>query len=391
MNWPETQTCVENKGTSEAGVRLGRSMQRLLERYLQWITLWLLASSRMSFFYKSESGCKFGDECSFPHWKVEEQPKKKPKKGGDTSAAAILKSVRQLVCVLQDTEPLESPPILREGTKSLGTFSTSTIHKSYAASCQHPRKLRSIADWNTSQTFTIIAVPTLWKLRIGLRRRLKDKSDAPAETRGDWPRIFVSFIETDNTTFFSPTNDWCLPAPSVIIPEEREFVVDSSASMHMVSRKDLNSAELETVRISESPTTVVKVKGEVLTQDEGTVYVRELDLFVTVMLLQDTPAVLSLGTLCDDHWYTYHWTSGQKPQPHQKWRTDRMQHGELRTIRCPWSIDKLIKLIFTYILDIFIAGSRNSYTSSRINKKWEYEWWSTRKLVAWTSTNRKPK
>ena len=25
-------------------------------------------------FYKSESGCKFGTECSFPHWKVEEQP-----------------------------------------------------------------------------------------------------------------------------------------------------------------------------------------------------------------------------------------------------------------------------------------------------------------------------
>ena len=80
-----------------------------------------------------------------------------------------------------------------------------------------------------------------------------------------------------------------------------------------------------------------------------------------------------------------------KTTTHQKWRTDRMQHGELRTIRCPWSIDKLIKLIFTYILDIFIAGSRNSYTASRINKKWEYESWSTRKLVAWTSRNRKPK
>ena len=30
--------------------------------------------------------------------------------------------------------------------------------------------------------------------------------------------------------------------------EEREFVVDSGASMHMLSRKDLNSAELETVK-----------------------------------------------------------------------------------------------------------------------------------------------
>ena len=30
--------------------------------------------------YKSDSGCKFGAECLFPHWKVEEQPNKKPKK-----------------------------------------------------------------------------------------------------------------------------------------------------------------------------------------------------------------------------------------------------------------------------------------------------------------------
>ena len=76
-------------------------------------------------------------------------------------------------------------------------------------------------------------------------------------------------------------------------PEEREFVVGSGASMHMVSRKDLNSAELETVRTSKkSPTTVVTANGEVLTKEEATVYVRESDLFVTGMLLEDTPAVL---------------------------------------------------------------------------------------------------
>ena len=42
-------------------------------------------------------------------------------------------------------------------------------------------------------------------------------------------------------------------------------------------------------------------------------YVRELDSFVTVMLLDDTPAVLSRGKLCEDHGYNYHWMSGQKP------------------------------------------------------------------------------
>ena len=94
---------------------------------------------------------------------------------------------------------------------------------------------------------------------------------------------------------------------------EIEFVVDSGASVHMLNRKDLNSAELETVKVCEKPTTVVTANGEVQTKEEATVYVKELDLFVTVMLLEETPAVLSLGKLCEDHGCTYHWTSGQKP------------------------------------------------------------------------------
>ena len=32
-------------------------------------------------FYTTESGCKAGDKCLFPHFKVDEQPNKKPKKG----------------------------------------------------------------------------------------------------------------------------------------------------------------------------------------------------------------------------------------------------------------------------------------------------------------------
>ena len=69
--------------------------------------------------------------------------------------------------------------------------------------------------------------------------------------------------EKDKATFFSLANEWCLPAPSVIKPEEREIVVDSRASMYMLSRRDLNSAEMETVRVSKSPKTVVAANGEV--------------------------------------------------------------------------------------------------------------------------------
>ena len=46
--------------------------------------------------------------------------------------------------------------------------------------------------------------------------------------------------------------------------------------MHMVSKKDLNSAELETMRTSSSPTTVMTAKGEVQTREEATVYVKAI-------------------------------------------------------------------------------------------------------------------
>ena len=77
-------------------------------------------------------------------------------------------------------------------------------------------------------------------------------------------------------------------------PEEREFVVDAGTSMLMLSRKGLNSAGLETVQVSKSPTTVITPNGEVHTNEEAKLYVMELDLFVTVKLLDDTPKVLSL-------------------------------------------------------------------------------------------------
>ena len=89
--------------------------------------------------------------------------------------------------------------------------------------------------------------------------------------------------EKHKTAFFSRTEKWCLPAPSKIKPEEREFVVHYGASMHMISRKkDLNSAWLETVSTSRCPTSVTTVNGEVQTHEEATCHVRELDIVLTL-------------------------------------------------------------------------------------------------------------
>ena len=74
--------------------------------------------------------------------------------------------------------------------------------------------------------------------------------------------------------------------------------------MHMISKKDLNSAQMDTLTTSRSPTTVITANGEVPTHEEATVYVKELDIFLTMKVLEDTPAVLSLGKLCDEHGYS---------------------------------------------------------------------------------------
>ena len=48
--------------------------------------------------------------------------------------------------------------------------------------------------------------------------------------------------------------------------------------MHMLSKKDIISGELETVRESQTPVTVIIAAiGEVQTKEEATVYVKEND------------------------------------------------------------------------------------------------------------------
>ena len=66
---------------------------------------------------------------------------------------------------------------------------------------------------------------------------------------------------TDESTFYSPVEARATPAPTSKSPEERAFVVDSEASMHMLSKKDSSSDEMETLRRSRNPTTLVTANG----------------------------------------------------------------------------------------------------------------------------------
>ena len=83
-------------------------------------------------FFKTKSGRRFGEKCSYEHRQVDEQPSKRSKKTGDKSAVALLKknkhhhrtgrfvkifnssNTRQLGCVFQGMEPPKSSSIFTE-------------------------------------------------------------------------------------------------------------------------------------------------------------------------------------------------------------------------------------------------------------------------------------
>ena len=60
--------------------------------------------------------------------------------------------------------------------------------------------------------------------------------DAPAKQHEIW-RKYLRAQEFGQNYVFSPIEAKVIPAPTSKSPEERDFVVDSGASMHMMSKK----------------------------------------------------------------------------------------------------------------------------------------------------------
>ena len=202
------------------------------------------------------------------------------------SSSILRKSsdIRKPIRCVKFTKAVERHAKIRDQNPSLGMICPGDIHQRNPNAPKFEDRSKEETEWQERG-----AREAAWRLTKSV---LKSKEKKAA--------------------FFSPSENWCLLASNLKL-EEREYVVDSGASMHMISKKDLNSAELETVTTSRSPTTVITANGEVQTHEEAIVYVKELDIFLTMKVLEDTPAVLSLGKLCDEHGYSYEWINGQKP------------------------------------------------------------------------------
>ena len=125
-----------------------------------------------------------------------------------------------------------------------------TIHKSRVTSHQHSRP-KTIAWSRLPQGDLHQRNPNASKFEDRSQEETEWQERCAREVAWKMARCILKLKEKHETTFFSPSENCCLPASSTLKPKERESVVDSGASMHMISKKDLNSAELETVTTSE--------------------------------------------------------------------------------------------------------------------------------------------
>ena len=160
--------------------------------------------------------------------------KRSDKKLGQKLSKLRSPDARQLGCVFQDMTPPKS--ILRKSTDMPKPNQRVKFTKAIA---RHTK----IRDQNPSLGYICPGEP---HERSPNAPKFEDRSQEETEWQEQGAREaawklaqnVLKWKEHERATFFSPSENRCLPA-STLKPEEREFVVDSGASMHMISKKGL--------------------------------------------------------------------------------------------------------------------------------------------------------
>ena len=207
-------------------------------------------------FYKSKSGCKFGEKSSYAHRQVDEQPSKRSKKNDDKSAVAMFKknvwhenvwqpvvnldknhersgrldknrdtyhelkrrptgrrssNARHWGCVFQDMKPPKS--ILRKSSDMQKPIQRVKFTKAIA---RHTK----IRDQNPSLGFFCSGEP---HQRSPNAPKFEDRSQEETEWQEQGAReaawklakSVLKLKEQERATFFSPSDNWCLPASNL--------------------------------------------------------------------------------------------------------------------------------------------------------------------------------
>ena len=80
-----------------------------------------------------------------------------------------------------------------------------------------------------------------------------------------------------------------------------------------MSKNEFAPGENRTIRRSKEPTFITSASGQAESTDEATVNVNDSDFLVIMMLVEDSPAVLTLGCLGEEMGYASEWKKEESP------------------------------------------------------------------------------
>ena len=125
--------------------------------------------------------------------------------------------------------------------------------------------------------------------------------------------------------------------------------------MHMISKKDLNDAEMDTLTKSCSPTTVITAIGEVQTHEELEMGILDNESprgYASSLIAQKSLRWKRIFSWMDQR---------SKTTSHLKRDSDTISHGELRSDRSSNFICNFLKLVYFNLNNTFKTGESSFY------------------------------
>ena len=143
-------------------------------------------------------------------------------------------------------------------------------------------------------------VHMLQRLRTDIKKRLWNKSDASAERHVKNVKRDSQAQRRGQVLFYSSSKDWSLSVTSLT----KSKIWFQSLNVHTEHKGFKLKRTGHYTSIQESNNVYYFQRTNTKANDEATVYVNDLNWFVTVQVLEDTSVVLSLGKLYEDLQYS---------------------------------------------------------------------------------------
>ena len=200
--------------------------------------------------YKSETGCINGKKCYFRHVEAEGKAQQEVKERWCERIGCLVEGVCTIgLCVSR----FSSENICSTERRKIRIKSRRQILQEHVA----PKKKCWKERVHLEELFKSVNFMSVVLARLSLRRghdgKPCTKKDVPKSSM-DLAKHIYKLKNAEKATFYYPIEIKVAPAHISKSPEDTEFVVDSRASMHMLSKKDVSSEELETLRRSRTTT-----------------------------------------------------------------------------------------------------------------------------------------